>query len=363
MARPRHTARLACLAAFGCAVASAHETAPLTAAAAPAATAAVVEIDKAQQQVDGIRTLTAQALPAQVSIPAEVIADPRYAVRITATQDGVVRAPASGLPLPGTPVQAGAALLVLQQLVAATERSDLHGEQAEVERDEKIGALQIERYHVDRSRPLDVQLPTPSLQILVDYRSALARHAALSTALDGSVQVSAPRAGVVLRSLATAGSVVTAGTPLLELAGRGALALAADYADDDIDADSAATALTADGRRLSVRFLASAYDASRRAHRAVYALPVDSGLSAGEPVMLQFSRTTAATVVTLPSTSLVRVADRRVVWLHTAAERFEARPVEGRNTGPGLFEVDQGLSGGERVVVAGVGALTASAHP
>lgn len=330
-----------------CCAAAAHEEAAVTA----------LTLDKPAQHQAGIRTVLADAAPEVLRLPARVVADPRRELRVAAPQDGVVEADGA-LPLPGQKVRAGQVLARLRPVLSQPERRDLDVDLNTADRDLKLGRMQIDRYGIDENQKLEVKLPTPSIEILTSYRSAQARNDELRTALRQTLLLKAPRDGTVLRSPALAGRVAAAGQTLFELVAdprAGGLAVEVEYSDADVDADGAAQALTPDGRALPLDFIGASYDTGLRSHRALYALGPDAHVVANQPLLVLAPR--EQTVVQLPAAAVFHHDGADWVWLHTAAQRFEARPVRVAASDGGSVRIADGLSGGERVVSAGAGTL------
>jgi multidrug efflux pump subunit AcrA (membrane-fusion protein) len=325
--------------------------------------AAALRLDKPAQHRAGIRTVQAGSAVELLRLPARVVADPRRELRVAAPQDGVIEPAAGGLPLPGQKVRAGQLLARLRPVLPQPERRDLDVDLNNVERDLKLGRMQIDRYGINESQKLEVKLPTPSIEILTGYRSATARKGELQIALDQPLPLLAPRDGVVLRSPALAGRVVAAGQTLFELVAdepaANGLAVEAEYGDAAVDAAAATQALNADGRRLPLRFLGESYDSGLRSHRALYALAADAPLSANQPLLLLAPRGPAR--VRLPAAALFHHEGRDWVWLHEQAQEFVARPVTVAADDGDTASIASGLGEGERVVVAGVEALNAAA--
>ncbi|HZR34836.1 MAG TPA: HlyD family efflux transporter periplasmic adaptor subunit [Nevskia sp.] len=347
---PRLAAALAL--AAGCGAAAAHEAAP-----------PVLMLDKAAQHRAGIRTVSPDAAPELLRLPARVVADPRRELRVAAPQDGVVEAEGGALPQPGQAVRAGQVLARLRPVLPQPERRDLDVELNTAGRDLKLGRMQIDRYGIDEHQRLEVKLPTPSIEILTGYRSAQARSGELLAALRQPLLLRAPRDGTVLRSPARAGQVAAAGQTLFELvadARDGGLAVALEYGDDDVDADGAMRAVTVDGRALPLRFVGAAYDAALRSHRALYALEPDAPAVVNQPLLVLAPHGPSA--LRLPAAAVFHHDGADWVWLHTAAQRFEAAPVRLVPGDGGTVRIAAGLSGGERVVSAGAEALGALAR-
>ncbi len=321
-------------------------------------------LDKPAQHRAGIRTVSADAAPEVLRLPARVVADPRRELRVAAPQDGVIEVEGAALPLPGQQVRAGQVLARLRPVLPQPERRDLDVDLNIAARDIKLGRMQIDRYGIDESQKLEVKLPTPSIEILTSYRSARARSDELETALQRPLLLLAPRDGTVLRSPALAGRVAAAGQTLFELLAdphaTGGLAVEAEYSDADIDADGATQALAADGRVIPLEFLGASYDASLRSHRALYAPTDGSALSTNEPLRILAPREQAG--VRLPASAVFQHEGQDWVWLHAAPQRFVAQRVEVASRDEDSVRIDGGLRGGERVVSAGLAALNAAAH-
>jgi hypothetical protein len=224
----------------------------------------------------------AQAGPVMLRLPGRVVPDPRLDLQVAAVQDGELTPEGSALPLPGESVKAGQVLAWLRPLLSQPEKRDLDVDLAAAQRDELLGKIQIKRYDIDEAQHLDVMLPTPSLEILTNYRSAQARGGELQRALGRRIAVVAPHDGVVLRSEAVAGRVYAAGTSLFEITAPGALAVEVRSVDS---LPARAPVLSADRRPLKP--LGVGYDAGLRAWRALYAVS-GANLVVNQPVEVEF---------------------------------------------------------------------------
>ena len=320
-------------------------------------------LDKPAQHRAGIRTMRAGAAAARVRLPAQVVADPRRELRIAAPQDGVIEPAGAALPLAGQQVQAGQLLAYLRPVLTQPDRRDMDVDLTAAQRDMKLGRIQIDRYGINEKERLEVKLPTPSVEILTNYRTAQARSSELQGVLQQPLPLLAPHAGTILRSPAAAGRVVGAGQVLFELNAPGALAVAAEYADDDIDADAAQQAVTMDGQVLSLVFLGVSYDSNLRSHRALYAIAdADADVHVNQPLLLDAPREPDEKAgILLPAAAVFRRDGHAWVWLHPEAQRFVAQRVEVASADGEQVHIGSGLHGGERVVTEGVTALNAAA--
>lgn len=361
--------------ALGCAAAWPHEEqAQQQAAARPPqvrgmeargaeASGDAVFLDKPAQRRAGIRTLRATAAPELVNLPARVVADPRQDYRVAAPQDGIVEPVGASLPVAGQRVKAGQLLAWLKPALTQPDRRDMETDLAAADRDVRLGHIQISRYNIDEAQRLDIKLPTPSLEILTDYRSAQARSGELQGALHQALPLLAPRSGTILRSAAVAGRVVAAGQALFEVNAPGALAVEAEFADDDIDADAAQQALTTDGRAVAIRFLGDSYDSALRSHRALYAVADQQvPVQVNQPLLITAPREDDGKGrVLLPADAVFTRDGQSWVWLHRDTQDFTVRRVEVASSDGGQDSIAAGLQGGERVVIAGIAVLNAVA--
>lgn len=239
----------------------------------------VHEANKAEQQNS--------AASGSVTLPGIVLVDARHDLRIVAGQNGIIEAPAEGFAQPGQKIAAGQTLARLRPSYSQPERRDMSAEYASAHREALITRLQVDRFSLDGSQPFDIKLATPTLQLIADYRSAQVREAQLKRALNDDIVITAPRAGVLVRSAARAGEVVVAGQALFDLSTQGGLAVSAEYSDSNIDSAKSQQAWTADRQPISLKLLSETYDPELRQRRALFAVSESTVLlSPGEPVQL-----------------------------------------------------------------------------
>ena len=134
----------------------------------------------------------------------------------------------------------------------------------------------------------------------------------------------------------------------LLLTGRISRSVAEHLAEGDVIAQQGGTA------RAIVVLVAQVIDpATQTVH--VRAEPTDStGLAPGQ--LTRWYVQSGSPVLTVPSSAIVKLEGRDVVYVQTAGG-FEEREIDVRNTGGGAWVVLDGLSDGERVAVSGTAAL------
>lgn len=333
------------------------------AAAAPAERIAI-HLDKQEQRRLGIRTQRADAAPPALSLPAKVVVHPRGNARVMADQPGVIEAPRAGFARPGQRVAAGEVLAILSPTLAEPQRRDLEAQLAVAQRDVALGELQVERYSIVDAQNLQGHLLTPSLQIVVDYHGALARQAQLLRALSSRVEIRAPTAGRVLSSTARAGRVAAAGETLFEIDGAAAPAVELLLTDDTLDAAAAHTALASGERVFALQLLGLSLDPVIRTPRALYAVSAgDAPLAVGEPLRVIVPRIVADARLQIPASGVFSRHGRQWVWVHTGAETFAAQAVTVSPLTAGWVRIEHGLQPQQRVVIAGVHALSGTTSP
>lgn len=320
----------------------------------------VLQLDKAEQRRLQLRTQRADAPGPVQLLPARVVVDPRRHLRVTSLQAGTLEPPAGGFAVAGDAVAAGQVLAWLRPALSAPQRRDLESERAAAERDVTLGRLQIQRYSIDEAENLDIRVPTPSIQILTEYRIARARQAELRRALDGRVAIRAPASAIVLRSALRSGRVAAEGETLLELNSSGGVAVELLFDGDEHDSAAAVTAWTLSGEPLSLTLLGETIDPVSRSRRALYSASGTAALAVGEPLRLRLPRA-AQPGWLLPARSIVSRSGKQFVWLHEGAERFRRREVSAALLPGGWARVEAGLAADARVVTDGLPSLAEKA--
>lgn len=316
-------------------------------------------LDKAAQRRFGLRTQLAAAAAPALELPAQVVADPRRQVLLTADQAGTLEAPAGGFADAGSRVHAGQLLALLRPAMPEPERRDLEADRAVAHRDVELGKTQIKRYGINLAEKFDVKLPTPSLQVVLDYRTAQARAEQYGSALSASIPLKAPADGMVLRSLVRRAAAVAPGQSLFELSLDAPRAVELQLADRDLDSAAVTEAKTLSGRRLPLTFVGEAYDANLRLRRAYYLLPSgDHQLAVGEPLQLRVPQVQAPSGHwLLPASAVVQDHGQAWVWLHRQAEQFVARTVTVSSADAAWVQIEGGLDEDDRIVVEGAAIL------
>jgi multidrug efflux pump subunit AcrA (membrane-fusion protein) len=315
-------------------------------------------VPKPTQRLLGVRTVVGELaeLPGTLALNGRVIPDPNASGRVQAAMAGRVDPPESGLPHLGQRVEKGQVLALILPVVSGPERGQLEASLADLSsqidlgerRATRLGALQgsVPQREVEAAR-LEVQ-------------GLRERLAALERGLTRHDTLRAPVAGVVSRAAAAAGQLVAPGEVLFELVDPERLWVeAVAYDAGEAAQVVGATAVSAAGRALTLTLLGYGHQLQEQALPLQFRIePPLPPLSVGEPVRVLARTSRIERGVRLPAEGVVRdEGGSESVWLHTGAERFEARRVRTRPADAGHLLVTEGLAGGERVVVAGAAAL------
>lgn len=321
-----------------------------------------VRIGKQEQRRAGIRTQTVAVLSQPWLGVGRVVSDPRHRRQWVAPERGLILAPEQGFPVPGSVVKQGQLLGYLLPAMSLPERGELAADLALARRDLRDGRLKAERFNADEAEEIEISLPTPSLQILAEYRGAQDRERALDQAMRARIPLVAGSSGVLIHGPAQQSAVVAPGQRLFEWAPPNAYVLALRRAATATALPENAVAQAVEGRRLSLQKVAEHFDPETATRVAWYAVQFPSGgastvLAEGEVLRVQAATPeSAVSVISLPGAALQFVEGRHWVWTHVAAERFARIAVAVRVRGDGTAEVE-GLDRATRVVIAGVSAL------
>lgn len=295
--------------------------------------------------------------------------------------DAVVAAPVTGrvVALPGsltvgTPVPAGAVLAeLLPQSTQAADRPSLEVDLAEAQA--QLRLAEAERARVERltaagaipgRRLEEARLAAATAHTGVE--AAEARLGQLDTARagrgDGSRDarfvLRAPFAGVVTEVGARQGVAVEQGAALFRIVALDAIDVVALVPEADLPrlATLADAHATLPGHDAPIA-LGTPVSRGRVLDPATRTLPVvfrlkepPAHLAVGQRVTVQLSTGTAADVLAVPASALVDDGGRLVVFVQTAGETFERRPVTVRARDGALVGID-GVTEGEHVVVRG----------
>ncbi|KQP48888.1 RND transporter [Methylobacterium sp. Leaf399] len=314
-----------------------------------------VFVPKPTQRLLVLRTTMTEAATFRrtVELPGRVIPDPNASGVVQSSVGGRVSPPPSGLfPRLGTTVKKGDVLAYVTQPVQAVDVSDMRQRQGEL--DQQIGI--VER-RVDRFRKLSVTGAVAQTQ-LDDAQSELTglrdRRAALDKVRLQPEALIAPVDGIVAQASAVSGQMASPGAMIFQIIDPARLWVEA-LSFDALTAAQDATASLADGRSLNLTYQGSGFADRNQAIPVQFAVQGDtSGLRVGQFVTVLAATDSELTGLALPRASVVRSGNGQdIVYEHTTAERFEARPVRIEPLDGTRVLVAEGVGPGKRIVTLG----------
>lgn len=330
------------------------------AAPAPAAPGTPIVMPKATQFLLGIRTLKIEPQEAAdtVRVVGRVVPDPLGYARVQPSQVArVVADPSFPLPVPGQEVKRGQVLAVLEPTLSTLEKGDKRASLSRVESELAIQERDLVRLETLGGLVPAKQVETARIRLdqLRKERGQIA-----GTALGREVLV-APVDGVVSDVHVVPGEVVTPERVVVEIVNPGLLRIEAIIHDlgtaRRISSATATTKLAPDQVfSLALLGVSPRMDAQDQGVHAIFQVASEQAreLSIGMPVdvFLATGQTRLRTAV--PRDAIAEMGGRQMVFVRTAPEAFEARPVKvERVIGP-LAEVVEGVMPGDRVVTQGI---------
>lgn len=352
-----------------------HAPAEATPTAAPALRAGMGErpqrlpdgslfLPKTSQRVLAVRTLVARTgehRPAR-TLPGQVVADPAHGGIVQAPFAGRIEAPREGLPAPGRPVRRGEVLAWLTPLGSGLEQAGARAQAAELQ-----AQLTLAERRAERLRQLEGSVARKDIEAAAIEADSLRRRlAAIDGALAGREALRAPVDGIVSDTRGVNGAIVDARATLFEIIDPRHLqveALAHAALPGGTVEASGLAGRGSDAQPLRLGFIGAGRSLREQALPLRFRIEPAAGdapplLAVGQPVSVFVRVGAPRTGVALPAEAVVRGPDNQPqVWVHSAAERFEARRVDTQPLSAGEVLVTHGLSGGERVVTTGAALL------
>ncbi|MBN9422424.1 MAG: HlyD family efflux transporter periplasmic adaptor subunit [Candidatus Accumulibacter sp.] len=282
----------------------------------------------AQRQID-VRTqpVSAGELPRTLELAGKVRMDPNAGGRVQAMVAGRVAPGPRGLPLPGQAVRKGEVLAYVTPEVGGHSRS-------------------LAESRLRRMRELADTVPRKAIE---EAEAAVANE-----------QLRAPVSGVVASANVVSGQVVEARDVLFEIVNPERLLIEALAFDLGVADDIAAAFVAVGGQKQPLRLLGVARSLREQA------LPLTFGgegaalsrLAVGQAVQVFVHTRSTVRGMAVPAAALMKdPANRTIVWVKTAPERFEPRPVTVEPLDGVSVAVTSGLQPGDRVAVRAAGLI------
>jgi len=313
-----------------------------------------VFLPKPAQRQLGVRTLltASSELPRTFELNGKVAMDPNAGGQVQPLNAGRIEPGPRGLPHPGQAVRKGEVLAYVLPSATPIERSAQAAQLAELR-----AAQSLANKRVARLKELADTVPRKDIEAAESEAQSLAgRLAAVSAGLTPREALVAPVSGVVASAHALAGQVVDARALLFEIVDPARLRIEALAFDAALAADIGGASLAVGGIRVPLRFVGAARSLREQAlplsfraeGRALEALAV------GQPVRVFVQGKVKIKGIAVPVASLMKnPANQTIVWVKTAPERFEPRPVTVEPLDGVNVAVTSGLNPGDRVATQG----------
>ncbi|OAI17580.1 efflux RND transporter periplasmic adaptor subunit [Methylomonas koyamae] len=261
----------------------------------------------------------------------------------------------------GDRVKAGAPLATLTSAEAAQMRSDYARAAAEVGRAEDRRRRQLEMQRTGVGLEIErVEAETQLKQARTELERSLDFLRLLGDGAAGEVIIRAPMDSMVLKAHVSTGAAVEPGSPLFDLGEPSAAWIIADVFEKDL-------LLVEKGAKVVIELAslpepiqghvvgesAAIQTDLRRASVFIEADDPKIPLRPGMYARVSIEASTPNRIILPTAAILIKDGRETVVYVETAPNTFESRPVQVGQARSGMTPVLKGLSGGERVVVGG----------
>lgn len=315
-----------------------------------------VFLPKSAQRQLAVRTIVAkrESLARAVELAGRVVMDPNAGGRVQPMNAGRIEPGAKGLPAAGQRVAKGEVLAYVAPAIGPAERGSQSAALAELR-----AAQGTTEKKLARLRDLADTVPRKEVEAVEgDLSGILGRIAALSAGLSGREALVAPVGGVIAQGNVVAGQVVDAREVVFEIVDPRRLRIEALAYEPGLARDIAGGTLLAGGEPVPLQF-AGAAQALRENALPVYFRAEGEALARlalGQAVRVTVQSRGTVEAFAVPAEAVVRdPANRGVVWVKAAPERFVAKPVTTAPLDAGRVAVTAGLEPGDRVVTGAAG--------
>ncbi len=313
-------------------------------------------VAKPTQRLLEVRTVSAklQTETPAVKLIGRVIGDPNRSSVVQSLHGGRIIALDAGLPRIGQVVSKGAALVKIDPYLPQADRTTIAEKTGEIEQ-----LIAVAEMRIRRLRPLAERGAVPQSQVNdleTELEGLKLRRDAVRNSRTELEVLIAQSDGIVSVAKVVPGQVVQAQDLLFQIVDpKGLWVEALAYGDLDVGSVAGASALAANGQNMLLKY--EGFSPALQQHATVLRFSIPEPpvyLSIGQPLTVLASAGKPVTGIILRRDAVVRSANgESIVWVHTGAERFEARAVRTQPFDATRFIVMDGLAENERIVVRG----------
>ncbi|HOB94159.1 MAG TPA: HlyD family efflux transporter periplasmic adaptor subunit [Aquabacterium sp.] len=313
-----------------------------------------VFLPKPAQRQLGVRTLPAEAgsWPVTVELNGRVVMDPNAGGKVQPLAAGRLVPGPRGLPSAGQAVRRGEVLAHVEPSTAPLERASQAAQLAELR-----AAQALADKRAARLRMLADTVPRKDIEAAEGEAQGLAaRIAALGAGMAMREALVAPVSGVIASAHAVAGQVVDARELVFEIVDPTRLQVEAVTHEPALAAAIGGATLLVGDTPVPLVFVGAARSLREQALPLTFRARGQAlaALALGQPVRVQVQGRDKVAGIAVPAAALMRsAANQTIVWVKTAPERFEPRPVTVVPLDGLRVAVTTGLKPGERVATLG----------
>lgn len=318
-----------------------------------------VFLPKPTQRQLAVRTVVVEekALPKTMELTGRVVADPNAGGKVQPTLAGRIGPGPRGLPQLGQAVRKGEVLAVVRASASAIEQANQVAQAAEL-----AAALGLARQRVARLEQLEGTVAQKDIDAARADASSLAqRVAAVGGSLSATEPLRAPVSGVIAFANVVAGQVVDAREVLFEIVDPARLMVEASAFDAALLGNIAsASASPATGMSVPLKFVGAGRSLRDGAIPLHFSTTGNAAvaLAVHQPVKVVVKTKEEIKGFAVPTAAVVKSpSNQDMVWVHTAAEVFEPRPVRFIALDGATVSVLDGLNAADRVVTQGAALL------
>jgi membrane fusion protein, heavy metal efflux system len=300
----------------------------------------------------GVRTLLAELieLPRSVELNGKVVMDPNAGGKVQPLNAGRIEPGPRGLPGAGQAVRKGEVLAYVVSSSAPIERANQAANLAELR-----AAKALADKRLARLRELVDTVPRKDIEAAESEAASLAgRIGAVGVGLSPHEALLAPVSGVIASASVVVGQVVDARELLFEIIDPSRLRIEALAFDAALAANVGSATLAIGNQRVPLVFIGAARSLREQALPLAFRAQGDAlnALAVGQPVRVFVQTKDKLKGIAVPIAALMKnPANQTVVWVKTAAERFEPRTVTSEALDGVTVAVTSGLQPGDRVAI------------
>jgi hypothetical protein len=313
-----------------------------------------VFVPKPIQRIFGLRTAVTESRfhPRSIELPGRIIPDPSASGYVQTSVGGRLSAPPEGFPRLGALVRQGDVLGQVTPPMQAIDVSDMRQRQGEL--DQQIDIIQRRLARYEQLAPSGAIAKAQLDDTRFELQGLKDRRSALDTARRSTEPLVAPVFGVIAEGTPIAGQMAQPNAVIFHIIDPARLWVEA-LSFDVVPPAQSASAVMANGRTLPLGFRGSGLADRNQSIPLHFAVTgALSGLRAGQFVTVFVTTGEEKRGIAIPRASLVRSANGQdLVYVHTAPERFEQRPVHVEPLDGERVLISAGIDAGQRVVVQG----------